>query len=214
VTVLRRVAALLPALRLSCSAAALAAGIASHAAAQGAPATRTAAPAKAAAPSAGKLAAIDELLAVTDMERTMAQSTEQMLRAQLQAMPQLAPFEDVLRQFYGEQLSWKAMKPDLVTIYADVFTEQEIRDVTAFYRTPLGKTMMAKMPQIMARSAELSQQHLQAALPQLMSRIQARAAELQRQGKAPTAAPGPSSGAAPGAAPGAPSGSTPGRPPR
>jgi hypothetical protein len=45
--------------------------------------------------------------------------------------------------------------------------------------------MMSKMPEVLARTAQISQKRIQAALPQLMTRLQQRQAELKREGKAP-----------------------------
>jgi len=118
-------------------------------------------------------AAVRELLEATHIREMLDKSSEAMLQSQLKQMPQLVPVADVIRDFYHEQMDWKVMEPELTQLYLEVFTEQELRDITAFYKTPLGQKMLAKMPQLMARSSELANARVQAALPKLMERMQA-----------------------------------------
>jgi hypothetical protein len=141
-----------------------------------------------AAPS--HLAAAKQLLEVTHVKELMDTSATQMLDVQLQQAPQLAPFADIMRDFYREQMKWDVLEPEFVRLYTEVFSEQELHDLIAFYGTPLGKMMQSKMPLLMQKSNELTQRRLQAALPQLMQRMQAAAQKMQAppdsaKGKAP-----------------------------
>jgi hypothetical protein len=88
-------------------------------------------------------------------------------------MPQLAPFANVLQDFYREQMSWSALEPEYTRVYLELFTEPEVRELVAFYQSPLGQKMLAKMPLLMAKSSELATRRIQAAMPQLMQRLQA-----------------------------------------
>jgi len=47
-----------------------------------------------------------------------------------------------------------------------------VRELIAFYQTPLGQKMLAKMPRLMATTNELVTRRVQAATPQLMQRLQ------------------------------------------
>jgi hypothetical protein len=118
-------------------------------------------------------AAVRELLEVTHIREMLEQNSEAMLQSQLKQMPQLAPVADVIRDFYHEQMSWSVLEPEFTQLYLEVFTEPELRDITAFNKTPLGQKMLAKMPQLMARSSELANARVQAALPKLIERMQA-----------------------------------------
>lgn len=129
------------------------------------------------------IAAAESLLAAANMEKMLGDMTEQSIQAQIQAMPQMAQFADILREFMKEQMDWKALKPEFVALYVQTFTEPELREVAAFYRTPIGQKMLAKTPELMSRGMALSQRRMQAAMPRMFERIQARAAELQKQGK-------------------------------
>jgi uncharacterized protein len=44
-------------------------------------------------------------------------------------------------------------KPTLAKIYADTYTEQELDGILAFYKSPVGKSVLEKMPEVMQRVA-------------------------------------------------------------
>ena len=44
---------------------------------------------------------------------------------------------------------------DVARVYASKFTEQELKDTLAFYKTPLGKKLIEQEPAIMQQSMEL-----------------------------------------------------------
>jgi len=151
--------------------------------------------------TASHRAAVQRLLEVTRARELSARTSDAIIDSQLQQMPQLAPYASVLRDFYHEQTSWSVVEPELTQLYSEVFTEPEIRELTAFYQTSLGQKMLTKLPMVMTRSNQLTSARLQAAMPKLMARLQA-----AMQGSAP--------GAMPGTAPGADSGRAAPPPPR
>ncbi|MGZ5024942.1 MAG: DUF2059 domain-containing protein [Chthoniobacterales bacterium] len=139
-------------------------------------------------------AAAESLLTLMDMDKMMSQSVDQMLQIQIKQNPSLAQYETQMRAFLNKYLSWASMKDDMLTIYTSEFTEDELKQLTAFYQTPLGKKTVQKMPALMQKGAEISQKRLQEHLPELQ-------AEIQKAGPpASAAAPAPAASAAPAAA--------------
>lgn len=53
----------------------------------------------------------------------------------------------------------------LAEVYADKYTLDEIRQMTAFYASPLGQKMQADAPALMKQSAEIAQWFVMARLP-------------------------------------------------
>jgi len=47
-----------------------------------------------------------------------------------------------------QEMSKKLMNEDFVLIYGKYYTEQEIKDLVAFYKTPLGKKLIKNTPEI------------------------------------------------------------------
>jgi uncharacterized protein len=143
--------------------------LADRAAAQEAPGAAAQQPAV--APS--HLAAVKRLMEVTRIRELTEQSVETTLAGQPQQMPQLAPYADVLREFYRENLSWAVLEPEFTRLYVEVFTEADLREMITFYESPLGQKMLTRLPALLVKSNEITMRRLQASMPQLMQRLQA-----------------------------------------
>jgi hypothetical protein len=120
-------------------------------------------------------AAAEALLNLMDMDNLLNQSIDQMLDMQVKQNPQIGQFRTQMKAFLSKYMSWASMKDDMIKIYTDEFTEQELKDLLAFYQTPLGKKTIQKMPKLMAKGAELGQARVQQHLPELQQAIQAEA---------------------------------------
>ena len=125
------------------------------------------------ADTASHRAAAEALLNLMDMDKMMSQSVDQMLQIQIKQNPALAQYEKQMRDFLTKYLSWASMKDDMLNIYTTEFSEDELKQLTAFYQTPLGKKTVQKMPALMQKGAEMSQKRLQEHLPELQAAIQA-----------------------------------------
>lgn len=130
--------------------------------------------------TAGHRAAAVELLGAVDVRGMMEKMPETMVQGMLQSNPEMTPYADIMREFMTEQLDWKVLEPQMIDIYVQVFSESELRELTSFYRTPLGRMVLTRMPEIMTRSNAISQERLRTSMPQLMERIMARARELEQ----------------------------------
>ncbi|EIK95662.1 hypothetical protein PMM47T1_16288 [Pseudomonas sp. M47T1] len=64
-----------------------------------------------------------------------------------------------------QAIGWPKLKPDMVKLYTDTFTEQELKDLVKFYQSPLGKKVLEKMPSVTQQSAQLTQEKLESAVP-------------------------------------------------
>lgn len=127
--------------------------------------------ARAQQPSASHVAAVKELFRVMDLAKVTDQSIDVMLTAQIEANPQLKQFEDVMRQFLAKYLSWENLETQMVQMYAEAFTEPEVRELIVFYQTPLGRKMVTRMPELMQKGAALGQSAVQDHLPELQEAI-------------------------------------------
>lgn len=118
------------------------------------------------------LAAAEEFLRAANTEQTMLATIDQMLAVQLKANPQLEPVKDVMKNFFAKHLSYSALKDDLIKVYMAEFTEAEMKEIAAFYRTPTGKKTIEKMPVLMQKGAELGMKRVQDNLAELKQRIE------------------------------------------
>jgi uncharacterized protein len=62
-------------------------------------------------------------------------------------------------------------------MYADVFTEDELRQVVAFYKSPGGQAFLDKTPQLMQRSIAM----MQGLMADIMPHLQEMTSKMQKQ---------------------------------
>jgi len=112
--------------------------------------------------------------------QAMAESMGQ-TNATQEASKAMAASMDIM----AEEFSWAKVKEDFITLYAETLTTEELKDITAFYRSPAGQALMRKQPELMQRSMALSQKIVMRAMP----RIQALMKEHIEGGKAAAGQP-------------------------
>ena len=120
------------------------------------------APAMAQSPDA--IAAARELMTVTkasDRMKTIMPSIMQAMKAAIvQDRPDVERDYDtlvpVLLQAMNEHLD--EMLDQIAGIYARNFTVEELHEITAFYRSPVGQKVVQRLPGVMAESLALGQQ--------------------------------------------------------
>ena len=76
-------------------------------------------------------------------------------------------------------VGWDKLKPDMISLYTRHFNEQEMRELIAFYESPLGKKVVDSMPQLTAQSAQLTQARLEAAVPEVNQLLAEMSGKLQ-----------------------------------
>lgn len=70
------------------------------------------------------------------------------------------------------RMDWQKLKPDYIKLYADVFEEEEIDGMVAFYKTPAGHAMIEKMPTLLARSTEIAQRQMAGIMPEIQKTVE------------------------------------------
>ena len=141
------------------------------------------------ASEAGKKEKLTDLVYIRDMDSMMdgmysqMESMMQGLSKQMNIKPSEQPIFDKYYQemtlVMREEMSWSTMQPLVLDIYDRNFTEQEIDDMLAFYRTPTGQSLLKKMPNIMQESMVMSQQLMKGTLPKIQALSMQLAEELK-----------------------------------
>lgn len=139
-------------------------------------------PLSAKADEASKRAKIEEILLMTNSDKVFNTMVETGMKQGEQAAMSLfgdsakmteqdkqilTRFETKLLATFKSGAGWEAMKPDLVDLYVKTYTEDEVDGILAFYKSPAGKAMIAKTPEIITKSTEISQNHFQQVQPKL-----------------------------------------------
>lgn len=126
-------------------------------------------------------AAAEKLLAVMNIDAAMEQSMQQMLEVQLQQNPALAPYQHVIMGFLNKHMSYESLKPDLIQIYSNSFTAEELGKLNAFYQTPVGEKTVRLMPNLMNQGAQLGVSRIEANIGELERMIAEESERLQTQ---------------------------------
>jgi uncharacterized protein len=134
---------------------------------------------RAAAPSASHLKTAAELLELVHVDRNTAETLDVVLKLQLRQQPNLEPYEHTLRAFVQKYMSWESLKGDYARIYADAFSEEELRQMIAFYRTPTGQKAVKMLPELMAKGAALGHSRVQENREELQRMIRSREKEIE-----------------------------------
>jgi uncharacterized protein len=100
--------------------------------------------------------AAEELFKVMSIDKQMENAMDQTMTMQIKMQPALVPYKGVMRKFFAKHISYAALKDDLIKIYTEEFTEEELRQVVAFYRTPAGKKLVEKSPALLGKCMQLS----------------------------------------------------------
>jgi len=133
-----------------------------------------------------KSKSIEELLTVMKADKLADQVFDQMFKmvgSQLARLPMPEGEEGKRKQVAADiqaqmidlirkKLAWDKMKPVYVKIYGEAFTEEEIVAIVGFYKTPAGRSMLEKLPLVMAKSMELVQPMMQDIGPEVQRIIE------------------------------------------
>lgn len=133
---------------------------------------------------------VERLLELTNAQRLM-QAVQAQQRATMDTMvaglarergvspEQLAQAQAAAHKAYDattKELGWETLKPLLVQVYTETFTEDEIRGVIAFYESPAGRAYVEKTPQATARIMQLIRERVGPIMQRLQKQVREEAA--------------------------------------
>nr|ACO70902.1 hypothetical protein [uncultured Verrucomicrobiota bacterium] len=92
-----------------------------------------------------------------------------------QGMPEAAGTEmtAAMSEWFDAEIKWVEIKPKIVDLYVREFTEQELKDLLAFYQTPSGKKAIIKLPVVMQQGAVIGQEYAAKKQDSLKLKVQA-----------------------------------------
>lgn len=114
-------------------------------------------------PSAASLAAATEIIdakgSMVIFEPLVPGVVEQAKNVFLQTNPNLSKDLNEVAANLRKQLALRIgnLKAESAKVYASHFTEQELKEIAAFYKTPLGKKMIDEEPKIVDSTLRMAQ---------------------------------------------------------
>ena len=115
---------------------------------------------------------VHELLDVFGGKDQIGQMQVQMVQAMSASNPVLAQYEPVLIEWTRTYLSWDEMKGPMAELYKKHFSDDEIKELLTFYRSPVGSKSVDLMPQLFAEGAQIGMEMAQKYQPQLLEMLQ------------------------------------------
>ena len=95
--------------------------------------------------------AATELMQTRHEDRLVHDQISASFDVQIQNNPAMAPYRGALQQFAEKYLTWNVIGPSITTAYAQAFSESELKDLIAFYKTPTGQKYAAQTPMLVAK---------------------------------------------------------------
>jgi len=119
--------------------------------------------AQAPTPTPGAVKAATELMQVMHADKALHDQIKAAFDVQIQNNPAMAQYRPAMQAFADKFLTWDAIGPQLTTTYAELFTESELKDMVAFYKTPTGQKLAAQQATLSAKGQAIGlsvvQQH-------------------------------------------------------
>jgi len=132
-------------------------------------------------------AQIDELLEITRVRESIASMLPQIQASQQQMIRQVLAGRELSEQQRSELdatmstsmkavadlLSWDQLQPLYRELYAQTFDAEEVQAMIDFYTSPVGQSMVQKMPQLMQNAMQAVQARLLPFLQELQRNLEA-----------------------------------------
>lgn len=116
------------------------------------------------------------------MDATMKNVMQQVTQGQ-PAPPEVQRTFDKTRDevvaAFKEEFTWEKLQPVYMRIYQKSFTQEEVNGMTAFYKTPIGQALIAKMPAVMQNSMNETTQMLGPVMQRIQRMQQEMVTEMQ-----------------------------------
>ena len=120
----------------------------------------------------------EELLGAMEIQETIEKSFEvmkQMIPAQIKGMgvSEEESSDEAMDAMEGamdlimKEISWENLKDDYISIYEETFTEEELRGLITFYKSPVGRSFIEKQPDLMKRTMMISQKQMMELVPKI-----------------------------------------------
>ncbi|MEM7251207.1 MAG: DUF2059 domain-containing protein [Pseudomonadota bacterium] len=122
-------------------------------------------------------AAVEEYLAVTQVGKQMTDFLARIKASHLAEVErwyipddkqvQAREYIEKASEIVNRELGWGELREEFIAAYMDVFSEEELRGLLDFYRTPVGQAYLSKRGQLMGVGVEIARRRVQNIMPEL-----------------------------------------------
>jgi hypothetical protein len=106
-------------------------------------------------------------------------------------------------KWYDAQINFDEIRPKMVDVYVKSFSEDDLKQMVAFYGSPVGQKTIKSLPVVMREGAMIDQEYTKAKIPSLNAELTPILVKYRDQMDAASSGGGaaPAAGADPGSAP-------------
>lgn len=101
-----------------------------------------------------------KLLDVMDTKARLSETIDKVLEVQVTANPVLIPYKGVMRQFLERYLGFENLRDELVSLYAESFSTEELTEIIRFYESPVGKKTITQFPDLFSKGMAIGQKRV------------------------------------------------------
>lgn len=94
----------------------------------------------------------------------------------------LRPVLEAYRNNLAQALSWDSIKAELALIYQEELSDEEVEAIIVFYRSPEGQSLIAKLPVLMQRGAQVGQRRVEELMPEFQAQMSAAFERVRAEG--------------------------------
>jgi hypothetical protein len=121
------------------------------------------------APPESVVKLVQQIMPRSQYDRTLKMIGEQLAQMLADKIPGVTPAD--MQKAMAHFMPYEWIVGVTAGTYYKRFTQKELDDIGAFYRTPTGKKLAEQFPEIMADTNLVIQQHLQEKLPGLIEEL-------------------------------------------
>ena len=113
-----------------------------------------------------------ELLEVTDSRRQTDALVRMMVEETLRENPQLEPARQTVLDFYADCFGFEALQETIIGLYLKHYTPEEIRRLTEFYRTPVGRKVVENGVEFGSVGMRIGSERMRERLPEFQKKLE------------------------------------------
>lgn len=127
------------------------------------------------------LTAAGNLIETMGVREEMANSFKAAMAPMLQPMiqqmglnaEQINELNAIFTNWWENDIDQEAIIKEFKSLYAKVFTAEELKELGLFYETPLGQKLLISLPQLTQQGMQIGQAAAEAKQPELIAKMQA-----------------------------------------
>lgn len=128
-----------------------------------------------------KIKLTEDMLSSMDLQKNMDRSFDMVKKMQMNIVKKFSQGKDsekalklqaAIIDLMKKEFSWDSIKDDVVKVYAESFSEDELKALTDFYKSPVGQKLIQKQPEVQQKMMMIVQKKVMEVMPKVQAMTQ------------------------------------------